>query len=73
MQEEGDGDAVAWDATTATISNARSLRALPLGLLRTSRWVNRSPVRLDSEETRTLLNTLRANSEDASTVDRRSG
>ena len=67
VQEEGDGGAVAWDATTATISNARSLRALPLGLLRTSRWVNRLPVRLDSEETRTLLNTLRANSEDAST------
>jgi hypothetical protein len=67
VQEKGDGGAVAWDLTTATISNARSLRALPLGLLRTSRWVNRLPVRLDNEETRTLLNTLRANSEDAST------
>jgi Pyoverdine/dityrosine biosynthesis protein len=64
--QERDGGAVAWDATTATISNARSLRALPLGLLRTSRWVDRFPVRLDSDETQMLLNTLRANSEAAS-------
>jgi hypothetical protein len=60
------GAAVAWDATTVTISHARSLRALPLGLLRTSSGADRSPVRLDSHEAHTLLTTLRANSEAAS-------
>ncbi|MGH3966041.1 MAG: L-tyrosine/L-tryptophan isonitrile synthase family protein [Pseudonocardiaceae bacterium] len=55
-----------WDATTVTISHARSLRALPLGLLRTSSWVDRLPVRLDGGEVATLLGTLRANSEAAS-------
>ncbi len=53
-------------ATTVTISHARSLRALPLDLLGTSSWADQWPVRLDRGEFRTLLSTLRANSEAAS-------
>jgi hypothetical protein len=49
-----------------TISHARSLRALPLHLLRTSSWVDPWPVRLDGLELATLLTTLRASSEVAS-------
>ncbi|PZS31096.1 MAG: hypothetical protein DLM61_09210 [Pseudonocardiales bacterium] len=49
-----------------TISHARSLRALPLHLLRTSSWVDQWPVRLDAGELATLLSTLRAGSEAAS-------
>ncbi len=49
-----------------TISHARSLRALPLDLLRTSSWVDQWPVRLDADELDTLLSTLRAGSEAAS-------
>jgi hypothetical protein len=49
-----------------TISHARSLRALPLHLLRTSSWVDQWPVRLDASELATLLGTLRAGSEAAS-------
>lgn len=49
-----------------TISHARSLRALPLHLLRTSSWVDQWPVRLDAGELATLLSTLRASSEAAS-------
>lgn len=49
-----------------TISHARSLRALPLDLLRTSSWVDQWPVRLDAGELATLLDTLRASSESAS-------
>lgn len=49
-----------------TISHARSLRALPLHLLRTSSWQDQLPVRLDARELGTLLDTLRANSEAAS-------
>ena len=52
--------------TTVTISHARSLRALPLDLLRTSTWADQRPVRLDREEVHALLSTLRANSEAAS-------
>lgn len=63
---EGKSGAVACDATTVSISHARSLRALPLGLLRTSSWMGRVPVRLDSEEVAALRGTLRANSEAAS-------
>jgi hypothetical protein len=49
-----------------TISHARSLRALPLHLLRTSSWTNQWPVRLDANELATLLSTLRAGSDAAS-------
>ncbi|MGH3824135.1 MAG: L-tyrosine/L-tryptophan isonitrile synthase family protein [Pseudonocardiaceae bacterium] len=49
-----------------TIAHARSLRALPLHLLRTSSWVDQWPVWLDARELGTLLDTLRANSEAAS-------
>jgi hypothetical protein len=49
-----------------TISHARSLRALPLHLLRTSSWVDQWPVRLDVGELAALLSTLRAGSETAS-------
>jgi hypothetical protein len=49
-----------------TISHARSLRALPLDLLRTSSWVDQWPVRLDAGELATLLETLLAGSESAS-------
>ncbi|MGH3886185.1 MAG: L-tyrosine/L-tryptophan isonitrile synthase family protein [Pseudonocardiaceae bacterium] len=56
---------MASDTATVTISHARSLRALPLELLRTSAWVDRRPVRLDGGEVTALLATLRANSEDA--------
>jgi Pyoverdine/dityrosine biosynthesis protein len=49
-----------------SISHARSLRALPLHLLRTSSWVDQWPVRLDARELGTLLDALRANSEAAS-------
>lgn len=49
-----------------TISHARSLRALPLHLLRTSSWVDQWPVRLDADELAALLSTLRAGSEAAS-------
>ncbi len=57
---------MALDTATVTISHARSLRALPLELLRTSAWVDRRPVRLDHGEVQALLGTLRANSEEAS-------
>ncbi len=53
-------------AATAIISHARTLRALPLALLRTSTWAARWPVRLEGGELRALLGTLRANSETAS-------
>src|ERR671917_722713 len=59
-------DAVGGGTTTVTISHARSLRALPLDLLRTSIWTDHRPVRLDCEEVHALLSTLRANSEAAS-------
>jgi hypothetical protein len=49
-----------------SISHARSLRGLPLPLLRTSSWVDQWPVRLDARELGTLLGALRANSEAAS-------
>lgn len=49
-----------------SISHARSLRGLPLHLLRTSSWVDQWPVRLDARELGTLLGALRANSEAAS-------
>ena len=49
-----------------SISHARSLRALPLHLLRTSSWADQWPVRLDSQEFATLLSALRANSAAAS-------
>ena len=49
-----------------TISHARSLRALPLHLLRTSSWADQWPVRLDATELATLLSTLRAGSDAAS-------
>lgn len=49
-----------------TISHARSLRALPLHLLRTSSWVDQWPVRLDAAELAALLSTLRAGSAAAS-------
>ncbi|MGH3673050.1 MAG: hypothetical protein ACRDSH_20880, partial [Pseudonocardiaceae bacterium] len=48
-----------------SISHARSLRALPLHLLRTSTWTDQLPVRLDTKELGTLLGTLRASSESA--------
>ncbi|MGH3933824.1 MAG: L-tyrosine/L-tryptophan isonitrile synthase family protein [Pseudonocardiaceae bacterium] len=51
---------------TVTISHARSLRALPLDLLRTSSWADQWPIRLDREEFRALLNSLRTSSEVAS-------
>ncbi|MGH8919296.1 MAG: L-tyrosine/L-tryptophan isonitrile synthase family protein, partial [Actinomycetes bacterium] len=50
---------------TFTISHARSLRALPLNLLRTSSWVDPWPVRLDRGEVAALLGALRENSEAA--------
>ena len=50
---------------TFTISHARSLRALPLTLLRTSSWVDPRPVRLDRGEVAALLGTLREHSEAA--------
>lgn len=49
-----------------TISHARSLRALPLHLLRTSSWADQWPIRLDANELATLLSTLRAGSDAAS-------
>lgn len=49
-----------------TISHARSLRALPLHLLRTSNWVEQWPVRLDTRELGTLVSALRTSSEVAS-------
>ena len=49
-----------------SISHARSLRGLPLHLLRTSSWVDQWPVRLEARELGTLLGALRANSETAS-------
>ncbi len=49
-----------------TISHARSLRALPLDLLRTSSEVDQWPVHLDSRELATLLDTLRSSSAAAS-------
>ena len=49
-----------------TISHARSLRGLPLHLLRTSCRVDPWPVRLDARELGTLLDTLRSSSEAAS-------
>jgi Pyoverdine/dityrosine biosynthesis protein len=64
--EERNGGAVASDATTVDMSNARSLRALPLSLLHTSSWADQVTVRLNSGEVRALLNALRANSEAAS-------
>ncbi|MGH3754517.1 MAG: L-tyrosine/L-tryptophan isonitrile synthase family protein [Pseudonocardiaceae bacterium] len=57
---------MATDTATATISHARSLRALPLDLLRTSAWVDPWPVRLDPGEVQALLGALRASSRDAS-------
>jgi hypothetical protein len=60
------GDAVGGGVTTVTISHARSLRALPLDLLRTSSWAGQRPIRLDRTEVHALLGTLRANSEAAS-------
>ncbi|HEV7451777.1 MAG TPA: L-tyrosine/L-tryptophan isonitrile synthase family protein [Pseudonocardiaceae bacterium] len=62
---EGNGGAMAADTATATISHARSLRALPLELLHTSAWADRWPVRLDRSEVQALLGTLQANSRDA--------
>ncbi|HEX2263677.1 MAG TPA: L-tyrosine/L-tryptophan isonitrile synthase family protein, partial [Pseudonocardiaceae bacterium] len=52
--------------TTVTISHARTLRALPLELLRTSTVADKQPVRLDDRELHALLTTLQANSEAAS-------
>ncbi|MBV9060996.1 MAG: L-tyrosine/L-tryptophan isonitrile synthase family protein [Pseudonocardiales bacterium] len=49
-----------------SISHARSLRSLPLHLMRTSSWTDHWPVRLDGEELELLLDTLRANSAAAS-------
>jgi hypothetical protein len=49
-----------------TVSHARSLRSLPLELLRTSSWVGQWPVRLDAEDLATLLSTLRASAQAAS-------
>ena len=60
------GDAVGGGATTVTISHARTLRALPLDLLRTSTVADQQPVRLDDRELHALLTTLQANSEAAS-------
>ncbi len=62
---ESDG-AAGGGAATVTISHARSLRALPLDLLRTSSWVDPWPVRLDRGEVAALLGALRDNSEAAS-------
>lgn len=53
-------------STTVTISHARTLRALPLDLLRTSTLADQRPVRLDDGELHALLTTLQANSEAAS-------
>lgn len=64
--QEGNGGVVAWEATTVSVSHARSLRALPLGLLRSSARVDRFAVQLASGELAALLRTLRANSEAAS-------
>ncbi|MGQ0718683.1 MAG: L-tyrosine/L-tryptophan isonitrile synthase family protein [Pseudonocardiales bacterium] len=60
------GSAAGGGAPTVTISHARSLRALPLDLLRTSAWVDRRPVWLDREEVQALLGALQAGSEAAS-------
>jgi hypothetical protein len=49
-----------------SISHARTLRSLPLHLMRTSSWVDQWPVRLNGEELEILLDTLRANSAAAS-------
>ncbi|HET9254884.1 MAG TPA: L-tyrosine/L-tryptophan isonitrile synthase family protein [Pseudonocardiaceae bacterium] len=48
------------------ISHARSLRALPLHRMRTSSWVSPEPVRLDSQEQRTLVSSLLEGSQAAS-------
>lgn len=64
--QEGNAGVGGWEATTVSISHARSLRALPLGLLRTASWADRWPVRLDSREVRALLSSLRVTSEAAS-------
>ncbi len=58
--------AVGGDATTVTISHARSLRALPLGSFRPSTRADRRPVWLDHDEVHTLLSTLQAGSATAS-------
>ncbi|MGH3965610.1 MAG: L-tyrosine/L-tryptophan isonitrile synthase family protein [Pseudonocardiaceae bacterium] len=60
------GSAGGGGATTVTISHARSLRGLPLDLLRTSTWVDRRPVRLDRAEVQALLSALQTSSEAAS-------
>ncbi|HEU0089644.1 MAG TPA: L-tyrosine/L-tryptophan isonitrile synthase family protein [Pseudonocardiaceae bacterium] len=57
-------DAVLPDSLT--ISHARSLRGLPLGMLTTPAGRGRTAVHLDSEEIRVLLGTLRASSAAAS-------
>lgn len=59
-------DAVGGGTTTVTISHARTLRALPLDLLRPSALADQRPVRLDDRELHALLTTLQANSEVAS-------
>jgi pyoverdine/dityrosine biosynthesis protein len=60
------GDAVATDTTPGTLSHARSLRALPLPLLRTTSWTDQCPVRLDTSELATLLHALQTSSQAAS-------
>jgi hypothetical protein len=61
--QEDSSSAVTRDATMAIVSHARSLRTLPLHLLRPSSWATQSPVVLGSAEIEALLNTLRVNSE----------
>ena len=60
------GEVVAPDASSVTISHARSLRALPLALLRTTSWTDPCPVRLDASELAALLDALQASSQAAS-------
>ena len=59
-------DAVATDTPSVAISHARSLRALPLPLLRTTSWTDQCPIRLDTSELATLLHALQTSSQAAS-------
>lgn len=57
---------VATDATPGTIAHARSLRALPLSLLRTTSGTDQRRIRLDTSELATLLHALQTSSQAAS-------
>ena len=57
---------MATDTPSVAISHARSLRALPLQLLRTTSWTGQCPIRLDTSELATLVHALQTSSQSAS-------